>query len=390
MKLGSRRRIRFKFHTAEFRENLNRLAGTHLDSVAYPDTLGDLLVKLDPVALSRVPAQVLRGILRQRGLERWRLLDKWYLVVFDATGISHAHERHCKHCLTQTVTTTDSKGKPVTQTVYYHLVVAAKLVTSSGLAFPIASEFVENPGPNPDVQDCELKAFYRLAPKVKALFPQLPICALFDSKYAGEPTFALCHKHRWQYIITFKEGSMPAVFAEFETLKKLTPKQTRQAVYDGAPQRHHWVNDIDYNGRKLHVLECVETRGRQTTRRVWISSFRVTAKNCVQLANAGGRQRWKIENQGFNIQKNGGYNLEHAYSQDDTAMKNFYVLLQLGHMLSQLMEHGSLIKPVLQKLYGSLRDFTEALREEFRRHGTSESDYEALLAAAYQIRLDTS
>ncbi len=390
MKLGSRRRIRFKFHTPEFRDNLNRLAGTQLDAVAYPTTLGDLLVQLDPAALSRVPAQVLRRILRQRGLERWRLLGKWYLVVFDATGIGHAHERHCKHCLTQTVTTTDSKGKPLTQTVYYHLVVAAKLVTSSGLALPIASEFVENPGPDPDVQDCELKAFYRLAPKVKALFPHLPICVLLDSKYAGEPTFALCQKHRWQYIIVFKDGSMPATFAEFETLKKLTPKQTRQAVYDGAPQSHHWVNDIDYNGRKLHVLECVETRGRQTTRRVWISSFRVTAKNCVKLANAGARQRWKIENQGFNIQKNGGYNLEHAYSEDYTGMKNFYVLLQLGHMLSQLMEHGSLIKPVLQKLYGSLRDFTEALREEFRHHGTSESDYEALLAGAYQIRLDTS
>jgi len=390
MKLGSRRRIRFKFHTAGCRDNLNRLAGTHLDAVAYPTTLGDLLVQLDPGPLSRIPAQVLRDIIRQRGLERWRLLDRWYLVVFDATGIRHYHKRHCEHCLTQTVTTTDSKGKPVAKTLYYHLVLAAKLVTSSGLAFPIASEFVENPGPDPDVQDCELKAFYRLAPQVKALFPQLPICVLLDSKYAGEPTFALCDQFRWQYLIVFKEGSMPATFAEFETLKTLTPEQTRQAVYEGAPQQHHWVNDVDYNGRKLHVLECVETRDLQTTRRVWISSLRVTAKNCVKLANAGGRQRWKIENQGFNIQKNGGYNLEHPYSQDYTGMKNFYVLLQLGHFLSQLMEHGSLIKPVLLKLYGSLRDFTEALREEFRSHGTSEPEYEALLAGAYQIRLDTS
>jgi hypothetical protein len=270
------------------------------------------------------------------------------------------------------------------------MVLEAKLITSSGLALSIASEFIENPGRNPDVQDCELKAFYRLAPRVKALFPQLPICALLDSKYAGDPTFALCRKHRWQFMITFKEGSMPATFAEFETLKEHTPKQKRHVEYDGRPQTHHWVNDIDYKGRKLHVLECVETHGRQRTRRVWICGMRITAKNCVQLANAGGRQRWKIENQGFNTQKNGGYNLEHPYSLDYTAMKNFYVLLQLGHTLSQLMEHGSSVKPVLQKLYGSLRDFTEALREEFRHYGTSESDYEALLAAAYQIRLDTS
>ena len=59
-------------------------------------------------------------------------------------------------------------------------------------------------------------------------------------------------------------------------------------------------------------------------------------------------------------------------------------------MLNQLMEHGSLLKAALLKLYGSLRDFTEELREEFRRHRTSEPNYEALLAEAYQIRLDTS
>ena len=390
MKLGSTRRIRFKFNTPEFVENLNRIANTALDTVAYPSTLAHLMAKLDHEALRTLPAKVLRHIIRQRGLERWRLLDKWYLVVFDATGIGHWHERHCEHCLKQTVQTKNSKGKTVPKTVYYHMVLEAKLVTSSGLAFSMASEFVENPGPDPDVQDCELKAFYRLAPRVKALFPQLPMCVLLDSKYAGEPTLALCRKHHWQYIIVFKQGSMPATFAEFETLKAHTPKHTRQVEYDGALQTYHWVNDIDYNGHKLNVLECLETRGTQTTRRVWISSFRVTAKNCVQLANAGGRQRWKIENQGFNMQKNGGYNLEHPYSQDYTAMKNIYILLQLGHLLGQLMEHGSSIKPVLLKLYGSLRDFTEALREEFRRQGTSVSAYAALLAGAYQIRLDTS
>jgi len=389
-KLGSRRRIRSKFHKPEFRENLNRLADTSLDTVAWPGTLGDLMEALPHKALHTLPAQLVRHVIRQRCLERWRLLDKWYLVAFDATGIGHWHERHCEHCLKQTEETKDAKGKPISKTVYYHMVLAAKLVTASGLALPIASEFIENPGPDPDRQDCELRAFYRLAPRVKALFPQLPICVLLDSKYAGEPTFALCETHRWQHIIVFKRGSIPSVFAEFETLKTETPEHTRQAKHNGAQQRYHWVNDIDYNGRKLHVMECVETRQDTTKRHVWISSFRVNANNAALIANSGGRQRWKIENQGFNTQKNGGYNLEHAYSEDDNAMKNFYVLLQLGHLLSQLMEHGNLLKPVLLKLYGSLRDFTETLLEHLRYHGTSEADYHALLATAYQIRLDSS
>ncbi len=389
-KLGSRRRIRYKFHTPGFLANLNRVAQTRLDTVAYPSTVGDLLEALPPSALQDLPAQMVRGLIRPRALEQWRLLGKWYLVVFDATGVGHWHERHCEHCLERTTTVKDAKGKPKTQTVYYHMVLAAKLVTASGLALPLASEFIENPGPNPDKQDCELKAFYRLAPRVKQLFAQLPICVLLDSLYAGEPTMALCHKHGWQYIIVLKDGSMPAVAAEFQTLKALTPKQTRHVDHDGAAQVHHWVNDIESDHRKLHVLECLETRGAKTTRWVWLSSFRLNANNCPKIANAGGRQRWKVENQGFNTHKNGGYNLEHAYSQDGNAMKNFYTLLQLGHMLSQLMEHGSLLKPLLLKLYGSVRDFTQTLLEHLRYYGTTEDEYRALFAQPYQIRLAPS
>jgi len=34
-----------------------------------------------------------------------------------------------------------------------------------------------------------LKAFYRLAARLKRRFPRLPICLLLDSLYAGDPTF---------------------------------------------------------------------------------------------------------------------------------------------------------------------------------------------------------
>jgi len=40
-----------------------------------------------------------------------------------------------------------------------------------------------------------------------------------------------------------------------------------------------------------------------------------------------GGKRWKIENEGFNIQKNHGYNLHHLYSKDTKAMKNLKKLI---------------------------------------------------------------
>lgn len=46
------------------------------------------------------------------------------------------------------------------------------------------------------------------------------------------------------------------------------------------------------------------------------------------LTADGGRLRWKIENEGFNIQKNLGYELEHKYSRVSfVALKNYYQIL---------------------------------------------------------------
>lgn len=47
--------------------------------------------------------------------------------------------------------------------------------------------------------------------------------------------------------------------------------------------------------------------------------------------------RWKIENQGFNLQKNSGLNLEHAYSTDPDVMKSFYYLMQIAHLWPKLV-----------------------------------------------------
>ena len=85
--------------------------------------------------------------------------------------------------------------------LYNHPVLEAKLVTPIGFAslsvhtVSPMTEFIENPGENPK-QDCELKAFYRLAKRLKRRFPRLPIYLLLDGLFAGGPTFSICRDHR--------------------------------------------------------------------------------------------------------------------------------------------------------------------------------------------------
>jgi hypothetical protein len=158
---------------------------------------------------------MMETLIRKKVLDRYRLLGFYFTISIDGTGRLVFPERHCPNCLTRT-----RNG----QTTYYHPVLEAKLITPIGFAFSIMTEFIENPGPKPTKQDCELKAFYRLAKRLKQRFPRLPICLLLDGLFAGGPTFALCEEYRWKYLVVLQEGDLSSVHEEFEALLPLAPE----------------------------------------------------------------------------------------------------------------------------------------------------------------------
>ncbi|HKZ84658.1 MAG TPA: hypothetical protein VJ793_13470, partial [Anaerolineae bacterium] len=135
----------------------------------HGDTLNYAYARLAVDEVQEVVTGMVETLIRQKVLYRYRLFDQYFLVVIDGTGVLTYPERHCPECLTRT-----QHG----QTTYYHPVLEAKLVTACGWAFSLMTEFIENPGAHPTKQDCELKAFYRLAARLKARFPRLPICLL--------------------------------------------------------------------------------------------------------------------------------------------------------------------------------------------------------------------
>jgi len=110
-------------------------------------------------------------------------------------------------------------------------------------------------------------------------------------------------------------------------------------------------------------------------------------RSVVTASNQGGRLRWKVENEGFNTQKNHGYELEHAYCSQESAVKTFYFLLQVAHAIHQLMIKGSLLRPFHQ-LLGSLRAFLRQLARSFATSVITASHCHD--PTAIQIRLDSS
>ena len=102
-----------------------------------------------------------------------------------------------------------------------------------------------------------------------------------------------------------------------------------------------------------------------------------------------GRERWKIENKGFNEQKKHGYFIEHAFSRNYNAMKNHYLLAQIAHTIRQLMENGI---EIYKKHKKKLKDISARLFELFRTRILTEEEVEKALQQC-QIRFykeDTS
>ena len=101
--------------------------------------------------------------------------------------------------------------------------------------------------------------------------------------------------------------------------------------------------------------------------------------------------------QGFNAQKNGGLNLEHAYSHREPQWPAYYYLLQIAHMILQLLEKGSLLRNLaaeqgktFKQLFGSLKNLVERLRESVRFLWWPEQVFDPAATGQIQIRLDTS
>lgn len=377
------RQVKYLMNTEHSRATFKSLF--RVASVPHGSTLNGVFAELDPDQIQFLPTKMVRILLKKKVLDSRKFLGKFIPIAIDGTGVYKFKKPHCEHCLTKK----DSKTGKIKY--YYHMVLEAKLVTRDGLALSVMSEFIENPHENPSKQDCETKAFHRLAEKLKKAFPKLPIILILDGLFAEGPVFETCKTNHWAFMIVLKDKDLPSVNQEFRNLRVLQPDNSRTIEKDGVSQRFIWCNEIDYRDtkkrkHKLNILECREVANGKKTKHRWLSSIQITSDNVAELARTG-RSRWVIENQGFNTQKNLGFELEHVYATDTLGMKVYYYLLQIAHIWIQLFERAKLLKRVLTEDFGSLKNLAFLLLEEWRNSPLSELDWKSLKLMRIQIRL---
>lgn len=349
-------------------KNFYDFCGTpHKEFLPHHETQNEFLEKLDSGVLETIRRDIIRKLIRRKTFNEARVLGKW-LIIVDGVELDEGKQKKNDGYLQRRY----NKGTEKEIVKYHRSMLEAKLSIGNNEVISICSEPIAN---DPDYeelklsdekikQDSEQKAFIRLAKKLKDEYPRMSICICADALYVSENVLEQCKGYGWDYIIRYKAGAAPTIEEEYENI----PEK------EHAGENTEFINDIVYHEGTVNVLKHKERKKKkkkgiiEETDFAWITSFKITRKKAKELVSAG-RKRWKIENQGFNKQKHWEGNLEHAYSWNENAQINHYLMLQIADLFRTLYEIYYLQKHGIEKKKKNipsdlLRNFAQNLARE--------------------------
>ena len=354
---SSRRETNREMTTPILMENLKALF-PELTTLPHGDTLYRLLEHIEVDQIEGAQIKLLKKRIANKKFTNYLVEHKYRIAIDGTQKLARKGEYGDEYLLRHVGAKKESQS--------YIYVLEAVLVLGNGLVIPFMSEFLTNKdsGKEEDSleqkkQDCERKAFRRLANRIKETFPRLRIVLMMDSLYAAGPIFSICRDNNWDFMINFKSGSMSAVYKEAEDLMRYTPENTKEIEWGDRQQTYTYINGIDYeynntdtgkkNRVKLNVVKCQEkwqeekkdgTIEEKETTYVWLSSEQITKNNVFRRCTLIARYRWQIENN-ILVEKHQGYGYEHSYAISAHVLKGYHYLSKIAHMIMTLVMMSS-------------------------------------------------
>ena len=392
--VASRREADREMTMPVFLQNLKKYF-PEIEKLPHNDTLMRLLTGIEVDQIEKALIACIQKLIRNKKFVRY-LINRCYPIAIDGTQKMVRSYIWSEECQERTVGKEGQKYKQ-----YYVYVLEASLAFQNGMTLPFMSEFLSYTEGDTDreKQDCETKAFKRLARRLKSTFKRLPIMLLLDGLYANGPVMEICHINRWDYMIVLKDKSLPTVWEEYNVLQGLESQNPFKMKWGNRKQSFKWVNNIEYednrkNTHPVHVVVCEETWEEvdqktnvivvRKSKHAWISSKMLNRQNIHERCNLAARHRWNIELE-ILIQKHHGYQYEHCFSYNWNAMKGYHFLMRIGLMLNVLVQYSECFIDVIKTLgkRGAVKFIFETLKGPWLK-----ADYvKKQLEKPFQLRL---
>ena len=356
-----------KFNNDNSINNLSKIINEELSDLPHYDTINDIFDDLNIDELRKIQKYIVYALIRSKMFDKFRYNGKFQILV-DGTGLISFNYQHCDHCLVK-------QHKDGTKT-YEHQVLEAKLVFDS-FVISLDSEFIENPDPsviNLKKQDCEMNAFKRMAHRIKKNFPKLNFIITADALYASSPFIKICLDNKWDYIFRLKSDKLKTVNQDFDGIISID----KGSKYDD----YYLVNDYKYNKCVFNIVRYIEKSPPNENDKIftYITNIPINDNNIKEIIELG-RRRWKIENQGFNNQKNIYFNITHMCSLNYNAMKAHYLFIQFAHTIRQLLDLGSKVVGFFQ---GKIKEISFSIINELISNPIN-----LIESKNFQLRFDT-
>ncbi len=409
--MSSRREANREMTRPLFEANLRRLF-PDLDELPHNDTLARLLARIEVNEIEQAHLDMIRQLIRNKKFRRY-LIGGCFPIAIDGTQKFTRAQCWDAACLERKVggkKAKDPHSEPEKQ--YYVYVLEANLAFQNGMVIPLLSEVLTDlEGEQPkDKQDCEQRAFQRLAQRLKECFSHLPILLLLDGLYPNGPMIELCRQNNWDFMIVLQDTSLSTVWEEIQGRKQLENKKLENPKvwsqnWGDRRQRFQWFNDIPYvyadpatqrpRKHQLHVVICEESWEeidpqstavvQKTSRHVWISGEPLHRSNVHPRCNLGARHRWGIE-AGLLVEKCHGYQYEHCFSYDWEAMRGYHYLMRLGHALNVLARYSADLAKYVRDL--GVRGLIDFVRGTIANPWLKVEELQQIATAPCHIRLE--
>lgn len=360
------------FDSKETIDFISQLSNQRLTEIPYWQTIQDVIEQLDIEEIRNIRKYMVRALIRSKMFYKYRHNEYWQLLV-DATGISSHNYNLNGTCIYK-----KSKNGVMK---YYKYALEAKIVVGN-IVISLDTEWIENIEINNEKQkqDCEINAFKRMAPRIYKEYPKMKLIITGDALYATEPTIDICNKYKWKYIFNLKKDRLKQIYNDFED----------DLSYENETNKENYFlsTKINYKNHNINALRYQEyqkdkkTKENKLIKFNYITNLKVNNHNIEKIVKLG-RKRWKIENEGFNVQKNGIFHISHLCSRNENAIKIHYYLIQIAHIIRQLLEYGSILLSSMK-----LKTKKEVSNTIFK---TLTSSYTNLnnIETKFQLRFDT-
>jgi hypothetical protein len=163
--------------TVDFNEenrirNISDFLGNENEELPHYVTINDYLKRLHTTELQKVRKEIIYHLIRMKSFDEARFQKKWIIIV-DATWLQTYADEQDKYCMCREYMNEDGSKRKL----WYRMALEAKIILADDLVVSFDTEFIENNAEDARrqkkmntqqiKQDCEAKAFKRLAARIK-------------------------------------------------------------------------------------------------------------------------------------------------------------------------------------------------------------------------------